>query len=297
MTPTGKGFFCGAGLALIGLEQAGCRMVESNEIDADCCATLRRNFAHKVNEADIRQKLVLDGGPAADFYLFTFPCDRYSMIAEIHDCRTGDELYLHALRHTAVKPPEVFVAENVPGMLKFPVVMETLTKLPGYHVTVFSSVQTELWLPQRRERVIVFASRRPFAWSAPRAAARRPSLGQILEREPDVTIPPYVYKRLRGSYRDMPIISDPARGDVAPTCVAHYGKDRSTRLVKDRRFRGGVRPYSVREYARLQGVPDWFEFCGSNSSAYTQIGNGIPVDMARWIGRNLVRYFGGRRAA
>jgi len=297
MIPRGKGFFCGAGLALIGLEEGGCEIVESNEIDATCCATLRRNFSHKVNEGDIRQKLVLDGGPEADFYLFTWPCDRYAEIAAVHGCRTGDDLYLHAFRHTVIDPPEVFVAENVPGMLKFPVVMELLTKLPGYHVTIFDSVQAENWLPQRRERVIIFASRRPFAWAAPRRAAHRPTLASLLEKDPQVSIPPYVYKRMRGGYRDLPIISDPARGDIAPTCVAHYGKDRSTRLVADQRFKQGVRPYSVREYGRLQGVPDWFEFCGCSSEIYTQIGNGVPVDMGRWIGRNIVRYYNHRRAA
>lgn len=291
MTPRGKGFFCGAGLALIGLERGGCHMVESNEIDATCCATLRRNFRHKVNEGDIRQKLVHDGGPEADFYLFTWPCDRYAGIAALHDCLTGDDLYLHAYRHVALRPPEVFVAENVPGMLKFPVVMELLTRLPGYHVTVFDSVPADYWLPQRRDRVIIYASRRPFAWTAPRRSARRPNLQQILERDPEVSIPPYVYKRLRGGYRDLPIISDPARGDIAPTCVAHYGKDRSTRLVADRRFKKGVRPYTPREYARLQGVPDSFEFCGSPSEIFTQVGNGVPVPLAEWVGRNLVRYF------
>lgn len=291
MTPTIKGFFCGAGLMLRGLQDAGCEIVESNEIDPIACATLRRNFGHAVNEGDIRRKLVHDGSADADVYVFTYPCDRYSDIAALHGCLTGDELYLHALRHNAIRPPEAFVVENVPGMRKFPVVMETLTKLPGYHVTVFDGVQADFWVPQRRERVIIFASRRAFSWAAPRRASRRPSLANVLERDPQVSIPPYVYKRLRGGYRDLPIISDPSRGDIAPTCVAHYGKDRSTRLVADRRFPKGVRPYTPREYARLQGVPDDFEFCGTAAEQFTQIGNGVEVNMARWVGRNLKRYF------
>jgi DNA (cytosine-5)-methyltransferase 1 len=64
-------------------------------------------------------------------------------------------------------------------------------------------------------------------------------------------------KRINGKYRDLPIIVDPDVSNVlAPTCVAHYSKDLSTRLVKDKNSKYGVRPFSIREYARLQGFPD-----------------------------------------
>ena len=39
--------------------------------------------------------------------------------------------------------PEVYVVENVPGMKKFPVVMEAMSKLPDYYVSVFCLVQTD----------------------------------------------------------------------------------------------------------------------------------------------------------
>lgn len=114
----------------------------------------------------------------------------------------------------------------------------------------------------------------------------------ILEKEVPINIPNYVYKRLDGAYRDKPIIPDPDVGNIAPTCVAHYAKDRSTRLVKDKSYPRGVRPYSTREYARLQGVPDWFQFAGSDSQVYRQISNGVPTVFGRWIGEELKRYFG-----
>jgi len=101
----------------------------------------------------------------------------------------------------------------------------------------------------------------------------------------------YLEKRLTGCYRDRPIISDPAKGDIAPTCVAHYAKDVSTRMVADPRFPHGARPYTVREYARLQGVPDTFQFSGTSRDAYRQIGNGVSVPVGEWIGREVSRYF------
>ena len=45
------------------------------------------------------------------------------------------------------------------------------------------------------------------------------------------------------------------------------------------------RRLSVREVARIQTFPDSFEFCGSNSAGYRQIGNAVPVLMAYNIGK------------
>jgi DNA (cytosine-5)-methyltransferase 1 len=57
----------------------------------------------------------------------TYPCTKYSPIADIHGVRTGDDLFLHFFRHVAIRRPELYVVENVPGMKKFPIVMEAVT--------------------------------------------------------------------------------------------------------------------------------------------------------------------------
>jgi len=220
----------------------------------------------------------------------TYPCTKYSPIADIHGVRTGDDLFLHFFRHVAIRRPEIYVVENVPGMKKFPVVMEAMTKLPDYYVHVECPVRTSTWRPQKRDRLIIIGSRRSFFWREP-VAGRAITLAEMLEEDAEPHIPNYVINRLSGAYRDRPIISDPKRGDIAPTCVAHYAKDLSTRLVVDRRFPHGVRPYTVREYARLQGVPDTFTFGGSDNDAYRMIGNGVSVPVGQWIGSELVRYF------
>ncbi len=113
----------------------------------------------------------------------------------------------------------------------------------------------------------------------------------MLEKNPDVEMPDYVISRINGKYRDLPIIIDPNLSDaMAPTCVAHYSKDLSTRLLKDSNTKYGLRPFSVREYARLQGFPDDFHFENKRSS-YRLIGNAVPVQMSKWIGLHAKKYF------
>jgi DNA (cytosine-5)-methyltransferase 1 len=250
---------------------------------------MRANFDHEVVQCDITQKLVLND-KECHVMVATYPCTKYSPIADIHGTRTGDDLFLHFFRHVAIRRPEIYVVENVPGMKKFPVVMEAMTKLPGYYVHVACPVKTSTWLPQKRDRLIIIGSKRNFEWREP-TAKRAITLAEILEPDPNPHIPNYVNRRLSGKYRDRPIISDPIRGDIAPTCVAHYAKDQSTRLVVDPRFRDGVRPYTVREYARLQGVPDTFTFVGTENNSYRMVGNGVSVPVGRWIGLEIHRYF------
>ena len=49
------------------------------------------------------------------------------------------------------------------------------------------------------------------------------------------------------------------------------------------------RPFTVREYARIQSFPDEWKFCGGIGAQYRQIGNAVPVEMARRIGVEIVK--------
>lgn len=291
--PTAKGYFTGAGGMEIGLMQAGIKVQQSLDLDKDAIDAMMLNthyFNHKVLHKDIKDITVLEQD-RSDIIVGTYPCTKYSAIADIHGARTGDDLFLHFFRHIAIERPEAYVVENVPGMKKFKVVMEAMTRLPDYYVNVFCPVDALNWLPQKRKRLILIGTKKPFFISAPQPVYNRIRLKDIIEKNPVYDMPGYVNSRLSGMYRDKPIIVDPADPNAyAPTCVAHYAKDLGTRLIKDKKVMFGVRPFTIREYARLQGFPDDFHFPEKRSS-YKLIGNAVPVHMGRWVGDQLMSYF------
>ena len=55
-----------------------------------------------------------------------------------------------------------------------------------------------------------------------------------------------------------------------------------------------TRPLTIREYARIQTFPDSWEFLGSETSQYKQIGNAVPVNLGYYIGRTLISMLSGK---
>lgn len=51
-----------------------------------------------------------------------------------------------------------------------------------------------------------------------------------------------------------------------------------------------TRPFTVREYARIQTFPDDWKFAGSISQQYKQIGNAVPVNLAKEIGFSIIKF-------
>lgn len=54
-----------------------------------------------------------------------------------------------------------------------------------------------------------------------------------------------------------------------------------------------TRPLSVREYARIQTFPDDWQFMGSMTAQYKQIGNAVPVNLAYEVGKSLIELISG----
>lgn len=51
-----------------------------------------------------------------------------------------------------------------------------------------------------------------------------------------------------------------------------------------------TRPFTVREYARIQTFPDEWIFSGSKAQKYKQIGNAVPVNLGREVGYSIIEF-------
>jgi DNA (cytosine-5)-methyltransferase 1 len=49
------------------------------------------------------------------------------------------------------------------------------------------------------------------------------------------------------------------------------------------------RPLTILKYSRIQTFDDSYEFIGSLNSQYKQIGNAIPIELAKYIGESLLK--------
>lgn len=55
-----------------------------------------------------------------------------------------------------------------------------------------------------------------------------------------------------------------------------------------------VRPFTVREYARIQSFPDDWEFVGGITSKHKQTGNAVPVKVAESVGKEVIKTLNGQ---
>lgn len=85
------------------------------------------------------------------------------------------------------------------------------------------------------------------------------------------------YRRLSYSQPSPTVVTSPVQ---KATMMCHPTKDR---------------PLSVAEYARIQQFPDDWTFIGTTVDKYRQIGNAVPIGLARAIGETLVAVANGEQ--
>lgn len=143
-------------------------------------------------------------------------------------------------------------------------------------------------VPQHRHRVIIvgFRSDVEASWAFP---ARTHGRGLL----PWVT--------LGAAIKDVPALNSEPRGGKARAYPGHTGSelDKPSKTIKAgvhgvpggenmiRHADGSLRYMTVREAARVQTFPDGYEFCGAWSEGMRQIGNAVPVELARSVAASV----------
>lgn len=321
--------FAGAGGFALGLEKAGLSCVLMNEIDKSACATLRLNRPHwNVVEDDIKNMDFTPYHGEIDVLTGGFPCQAFSYAGKklgFKDAR--GTLFYEFARAIKETQPLIAVGENVRGLLthnngKTLEGMISVLNEIGYFVlppkilkAIFHKV------PQKRERLILVAMRKDvslnFEWPKPHKkiytlidALKAGSLfdcdvpqspGQIYPaRKKEILefIPPGGYwkdlpENLQREYMQKSYFLGGGKTGIARrmswdepclTLTCSPAQKQTERCHPDE-----TRPFTVREYARIQTFPDSWKFSGSLSSQYKQIGNAVPVNLAEDIARSIVQ--------
>jgi DNA (cytosine-5)-methyltransferase 1 len=294
----------GAGGQAIGFEKAGIDHVSLVEIDKNACATLRLNRPNwNVIEKDIKK---LDGAAfvGVDIISGGLPCPPFSVAGKQLGNEDERNLFPAMIRLVDQIRPRAIMIENVRGILDalfhdYRLHIAGQLKKLGYRPGWKLMNASDFGVPQLRPRVVCVAIRTDYAenFSWP-AEVRSPlkSVGEVL----------YDLMASRGwkgaeSWRDQ-------ADEIAPTIVGgslkHGGPDlgptRARRAWATLGVDGlgianeppeqdfvGMPRLTVRMVARLQGFPDEWQFSGSKTQAYRQVGNAFPPPFARAVAENL----------
>jgi DNA (cytosine-5)-methyltransferase 1 len=303
--------FSGAGGLDLGLHKAGANIIWANDIDQDSVKSYEKNIGNHIVLGDIKEideKFLPDG----DVIVGGFPCLGFT-IAKGKSRKTCDEnnfLYLEYLRLTKEIMPKLFLIENVPGMKRgisfkdfFENMMDDFIKA-GYQVKHKILRAANYGVPQKRDRIIIVGIRNDleynFKW--PSKTHEEKPLNKLdgtknqkwitlhdaigdLPIEWDLSIPShtgtrhkvkinnYVGNRELNWNKPSPTIM--GRGSKGGGPVIHPHPEKKRRLT-------------IRECARIQSFPDDFEFFGSNSSQYAQVGNAVAPLFAFRIAQKVM---------
>ena len=242
---------------------------------------------------------------------------------------TRGTLFFELARAVKEIRPLVFMGENVKGLIShdegrtFDTIRNTIKEL-GYTLVdprVLKAIMYQV--PQKRERLILIAIRNDvadkvqFHWPTPfyRVLTLRDALhkSDIFDTDVSETIGfSYPEKKKQvmalvpqgGNWRDLP--EDIAKSYMGGSWLLGGGKTGMARRLSldepsltltcspcqkqtERCHPTETRPLSVREYARIQTFPDYWQFQGTVAAQYKQIGNAVPVNLAWAIGRSLIR--------
>jgi len=320
MTLTCMELFAGAGGMALGLSRAGIQHSLLIDNDKDCVSTLHVNRPEwNVIYKDIRE--VDYSGMSCDIISGGFPCQSFSHAGKrlgFEDTR-GTLFYEFARAVKQVRPP-MFIAENVPGLKThdsgrtFKTVLHVLHSIGGYDITCLVLNAAVHGVPQRRKRLFIVGHRPVMTFRFPRPGGKVLTVRDALEGVPPSAGYTYSDKKRKvmdlvpsgGCWVDLP--NDVAREYMGKSYFSGGGRRGCARRLHwdepchtlttspsqkltERCHPDETRPLTVREYARIQTIPDDWEICGSISSQYRQIGNAVPVELAYRIGIEIIQSF------
>lgn len=263
------------------------KCVFSSDIDKYAQESYEANFGEKP-AGDIT-KIEASEIPDFDFLFAGFPCQAFSIcgLQKGFADNTRGTLFFDIARIIKEKQPQAFVLENVKNLAghdngrTLKTILEVLRDELGYHVDYKLLNALDFGLPQKRERIIIIGSKKPFLMDWTFDIKGKKTLDDILEKNVDkkyYASPEIVAKRKAKHTTSVypSIWHENKSGNISSypySCALRAGASYNYLLVN------GERRLTPREMLRLQGFPDSFKIVVSDTQARKQAGNAIPVDM------------------
>lgn len=282
--------FAGCGGLALGFESAGFLTI-GFESDPDACESYRRNLKSPCHQVILRPEQSLTDG--ASVVIGGPPCQPFSVNGHQSgraDERDGFPAFLSAVERYR---PRVVVFENVRGMLyqnkNYLAAITARLGEFGYIVEYELLNAVDYGVPQNRQRLFVVGHSGNFVFPEPthrnRPVTAGEALGELATTPPpnpkfltasmDAYVARYEQKSKCVRPRDLHLHL-PARTVTCRNLNGATGDMHRLRLPDGRRRR-----LTVREGARLQSFPDWFQFVGPEGSQFNQIGNAVPPLLAK----------------
>ena len=285
--------FAGCGGLSLGFEAAGYETIGFEMVEA-ASETYRKNLIGSCFTLKLGTDFIY---PSADIIIGGPPCQPFSVGGNqqgIKDARDGFPVFIDAVKKLN---PRVFMFENVRGLLYtnkwyFELILDELYSL-GYLLDFKLLNAVNYGVPQNRERLFVFGHRSEFNFPKKhlKKVPVRDAIGDMMHTIPGNSkfLTPaqdtYIAKYEKASFcinpRDL-YADRPARTLTCRNLAAATGDMQRVKLEDGRRRR-----LTIREAARLQSFPDWFQFSGNETSQYYQIGNAVPPLLAYQLAESL----------
>lgn len=298
---TAVSLFCGAGGLDLGFEQAGFKTIWANDFDADACKTHQSWSNADVVCGDI-SKVDMSFIPQSDIILGGFPCQGFSLSGprKIDDSR--NVLYKHYVRLVKQNRPLSFIGENVKGLLTMgngaiiDAIIHEFAEC-GYDVYYKLVNARNYGVPQDRERVIITGFRHDLQvdkFELPTTNGQSATLRDALSPLPpaaddEVCDAPYSSRYMSRNRKrgwDEVAYTVPA---MAKQVTLWPGSPDMLKIGRDEwQFGEGLtRRLSYKEAAAIQTFPPEINFHGDLTSKYKQVGNAVPVKLARFVAMQI----------
>ena len=308
-------------VALIEIDKTACETLKLNRpkwnvLNEDIVEVSKRDLLKEFNLKEGELDLISGG----------YPCQSFSYAGKklgLEDVR-GTMFYYYAEFIKQLKP-KMFFAENVKGLTTHDggKTIETMINVfedLGYKVEWKVLNAWDYGVAEKRQRVVIIGIRKDLTdkvkFEYPIPHEYKPVLRDVLKDVPESVGAKYPEKKKKvfdlvppgGYWRDLP---DDVAKEYMKSCY-YMGGGRTgiarrlswdepsltltcSPMMKqtDRCHPDESRPFTTREYARIQSFPDNWNFAGKMNDIYKQIGNAVPVNLAKCVGESIMTALNG----